>query len=70
MELGLGILRNVQAHFLRTHTPAEWRDLNETPASCRWRQATPRRSVGEGGGAEGRAPRAIFKEIFNMSKCS
>lgn len=36
MELRLGILCNVQAHFLLTHIPLGWHDPNETPAFPRW----------------------------------
>lgn len=48
MELRVGTLCNVQAHFLRPHTPVGRCVLNETPASCGWLRATLRHS-GKGG---------------------
>lgn len=48
MELRLGILRNVQAHFLLTHIPLGWHDLNETPAFPRWQWAMLLHGVGAG----------------------
>ncbi len=48
MELRLGILCNVQAHFLLTHNPQGWHDPNETPAFPRWHWAMLLRSVGAG----------------------
>lgn len=48
MELRLGILCNVQAHFLLTHIPPGWHDPNETPAFPRWQWAMLLHSVGAG----------------------
>lgn len=48
MELRLGILCNVQAHFLLTHIPLGWHDPNETPAFPRWQWAMLLHSVGAG----------------------
>lgn len=48
MELRLGILRNVQAHFLLTHIPLGWHDPNETPAFPRWQWAMLLHSVRAG----------------------
>lgn len=48
MELRLGILCNVQAHFLLTHIPLGWHDPNETPAFPRWQWAMLLHSMGQG----------------------
>lgn len=48
MELRLGILCNVQAHFPLTHIPLGWHDPNETPAFPRWQWAMLLHSVRAG----------------------
>lgn len=48
MELRLGILCNVQAHFLSTHIPLGWHDPNEMPAFPRWQWAMLNHSAGAG----------------------
>lgn len=63
MELRLGILCNVQAHFLLTHIPLGWHDPNETPAFPRWQWAMLLHSMGGR-----RARRPFFAQWAGLEK--